>query len=50
MEDLLRKSLRCYHWVWFALTVKFGLDLFGIWIKKKRASTVKLEAKDAKRQ
>jgi len=47
MEDLLRKNLRCYHWVWLALMVKFGFDLLGIRIKKKRAKCVKLEARDA---
>jgi hypothetical protein len=47
MEDLLRKSLRCYHWVWLALMAKFGLDLVGTWVKKKRAKSVNHEMKDA---
>ena len=37
----MRKGLRCHHWIWLALLAKFGLDVLGIWVKKKRAKSTK---------
>jgi len=47
MEVLLRKGLRCYHWVWLALMAKFGWDVVRIWVDKKRAKKLKNKMNDA---